>query len=72
MAAAAAPAAGAPNPQDWTDTNGAALILGRGRSTIRDMVADGVLRRHLIGSRPVFWVPELREVREALERVARR
>lgn len=66
------PTAEVPNPQDWTDAAGAAAIIGRARATIDDMAARGVLTRYEIGAslRPLFWVPECREVARALARVA--
>ena len=61
-----------PNPEDWTDAAGAAAIIGRKRSTVDDMVSRRVLHRYEIGAarRPVFWVPECREVAKALARVS--
>lgn len=60
-----------PNPQDWTDTKGAAEILDRNRTSVKDFVDKGTITRYLIGSMPAFWVPELKEVRSALDRLKR-
>lgn len=57
-----------PNPEDWTDTDGAARMLGRSRPTVYDMVERGVLVRYHAGSHAIFWVPEVREVAAALAR----
>lgn len=61
-----------PNPQDWTDTSGAAEILGATRATVYDYVNKGTLTRHKAGTTSIFWVPEVREVRDALDRLRRR
>lgn len=58
-----------PNPEDWTDTEGAARILGRSRPTVYDMVDRGVLTRYRVGAHAVFWVPEVRDVAVALSRL---
>lgn len=60
-----------PNPQDWTDTNGAAALLARTRSSIYDFTSKGTITRYTIGDLPVYWVPELKEVRDALDRLKR-
>lgn len=60
-----------PNPENWTDTNGAAEILDRTRSSVVDFVAKGTITKHLIGGMPAYWVPELKEVRDALARLNR-
>lgn len=60
-----------PNPEDWTDTNGAAVILDRTRSSVVDFVSKGTITKHLIGGMPAYWVPELKEVRDALARLNR-
>lgn len=61
-----------PNPEDWTDTGGAADILGKSRATVHEMASSGVITRHPCGIsvRPMFWVPELKQVRAALDRVS--
>lgn len=61
-----------PNPEDWTDAGGAAEHLGVARSTVYDMVKSGVLTRHVIGGLGAYWVPELRALFAARERVGRR
>jgi hypothetical protein len=58
-----------PNPEDWTDTEGAARLIGRSRPTVYDMVERGLLVRYRIGALSLFWVPECREVGAALARV---
>lgn len=58
-----------PNPADWTDAPGAAAILGRSRATVYDMVSRGLLTTHRIGGRSMFWVAEVRGIREALDRL---
>ena len=60
-----------PNPEDWTDVAGAAEILRRNRSTVYDMADRGLFREYVIGSKRLFWVPELKEVADALGRVGR-
>lgn len=60
-----------PNPEDWTDTNGAAAILGRTRASVKDFVDKGTICKHLLGCTPAYWVPELKEVRDALDRLNR-
>lgn len=60
-----------PNPDDWTDTAGAALILNRSRPTVYDLVDREILKRYRIGTHAMFWVPEVREVATALERLRR-
>jgi hypothetical protein len=59
------------NPEDWTDTAGAACLLGRSRPTVYDMVDRGLLTRHKIGTLSLFWVPEVVEISKALARLAR-
>lgn len=54
-----------PNPHDWTDTTGAALIIGVGRMTVTDMVTRGALNRYLAGNTYIYWVPECQEVAAA-------
>lgn len=61
-----------PNPDDWTDTAGAALILNRSRPTVYDLVDCGILKRYQIGTHGMFWVPEVRKVAAAPYRLRRR
>lgn len=61
--------AGKPNPDAWTDTNGAAALIGVSRTAVYDMVRRGTLKRHYAGGTPIFWVAECREVGAALLRV---
>lgn len=61
-----------PNPGDWTDTAGAALILGKSRPTVYEMVDRGVLERYRIGTHGMFWVPQLEQVAAAIRKLARR
>lgn len=58
-----------PNPDDWTDTAGAAVLLDRSRPTVYDLCDRGILRRYRIGTHSMFWVPEVREIAAALRRV---
>lgn len=60
-----------PNPDDWTDTAGAASIIGRSRPTVYELVARGTLTRYEIGTHGMFWVPECREVAAAVKRLGR-
>lgn len=60
-----------PNAADWTDAAGAALILGRSRSTVYDMVDRGILSRHRVGASTVFWRAEVEEIRRSLDRLER-
>lgn len=60
-----------PNPDAWTDTNGAAEILGRGRSTVYDFVARGTLHQYRLGAHTMYWIDEVLEVRHALDRLSR-
>jgi hypothetical protein len=61
--------AGKPNPEAWTDTNGAAALISVSRTAVYDMVKRGTLQRHYAGGTPIFWVAECREVGAALLRV---
>jgi hypothetical protein len=63
--------AAVPNPDDWTDTSGAADMIGRDRSTVYDLVARDVLTAYRIGRSRAYWVPEVREVAAALARLRR-
>lgn len=58
-----------PNPADWTDTAGAAEIIGRSRPAIYELVSRGSLTRHQIGTHGMFWVPECREVAASIARL---
>lgn len=59
-----------PNPGDWTDTAGAAEIIGRSRPVVYDLVSRGVLTRYQIGTHGMFWVPECRELAESIARLS--
>jgi excisionase family DNA binding protein len=59
-----------PNPDDWTDTAGAAEIIGRSRPTVYELVEKGTLTRYQLGTHGMFWVPECREVGAAIERLS--
>lgn len=61
-----------PNPGDWTDTNGAAELIGRNRTTLYDYVNRNIITKYEIGSTPVYWVPEILEVSDALDRLGKR
>jgi len=61
-----------PNPGDWTDAPGAAVIIRRNRSTVYDLVARGLITPYRVGDKTLFWVPELIEVRDAMRRLERR
>lgn len=58
-----------PNPGDWTDTAGAAEIIGRSRPTVYELVSRNVLTRYQIGTHGMFWVPECREVAASIARL---
>jgi hypothetical protein len=61
-----------PNPGDWTDTAGVCAMINRTRATVSDMVRMGTLKRYQAGGTYIFWVPEVREVADAMERLSRR
>lgn len=56
---------------DFVDSRGAALILGRTRSTLCDMADRGVLTRYAVGTAVLYWGPEVRDLAAALHRAAR-
>jgi hypothetical protein len=58
-----------PNPDDWTDTAGAAEIIRRSRPAIYELVSRGSLTRYQIGTHGMFWVPECREVAASIARL---
>lgn len=58
-----------PNPADWTDTEGAAAMLGRNRATVYDLVNRGVLTRYRAGTTSIYWVREVREIVAARRRL---
>ncbi len=60
-----------PNPQDWTDVNGAAELLRRNRAQVYYWADRGVITEHLLGTKRMFWVPEIKEVADALARLAK-
>lgn len=58
-----------PNPGDWTDMNGAADLIGMSRTGLYDWIDRGILKRHYIGTTPVFWMPEVRELADAKRKI---
>jgi hypothetical protein len=61
----------APNPTDWVDTEGAARILQRTRSTVYEYVGAGVLDQYRIGSHAVYWVADVEHMARALRALGR-
>lgn len=64
-----------PNPGDWCTIDGAAEITGKSRRTIARYVELGTLtgyKIHGAGTRgALLWVPEVRALAGAVERVRR-
>lgn len=60
-----------PNPQDWCDTAQAVQITGLSRTTLHQMVGDGRLIRHRIGSLPVYWRDQIVEIADAIKLIRR-
>lgn len=58
-------AAIAPNPEDWTDIEGAAAILGKSRATIYALVDAGALTQYRIGAHRCLWRAEVQHVADA-------
>ena len=54
-----------PNPEDWTDRNGAARLLGVDPATVSRMADDGRLKVYPIGTCRLFWRPQVNALAEA-------
>jgi hypothetical protein len=65
------PPVAVPNPKDWVDTDGAAKILDRSRTTVYAYVAAGVLEQYQIGAHAVYWVPDVQDMAKALRAIGR-
>jgi hypothetical protein len=58
-----------PNPQDWTDVEGAAKIIGVRRAAVNQMIDRQALHRYYAGQRPIFWVPECLDLAAARSKI---
>ncbi len=54
---------------NFTDTGGAAALLGRARSTVCEMADRGVITRYAVGAAVLYFRPELVDVAAALSRI---
>lgn len=59
-----------PNPEDWTDLDGAAKLLGKSRPTVYALIEKGVLTRYEIGCHAMLWVPEVKQAARAFRVLA--
>lgn len=57
------------NPEDFTDQAQAVKITGLSRTTLHQMVADGRLQAHRIGSHRVYWRDDVVALAQAIKLV---
>lgn len=53
----------------FLDTEQAAQMLNKSRSTVADMAARGLLTRYRVGAAVLYWGPEVYDVAQALRRL---
>lgn len=55
--------------EKFTDSGGACFYLKRSRATLCDMVERGLIKRYRRGTAVLYYLPEVLEVADALQRL---